>query len=220
MAVVGPVRELQDETVCPLCTKYFEDPVAIDCDHSYCRACITGHWQTVPTGAFVCPQCGQAFSRMNLRTNVQLSVMVKIAKSLNFAPEKTERRPPVQQRPRVRSVEFNLENNFAPGRNELRPPVQQRPRVRSAEYNVEKNNAPEKTEPWAPAQQRPQVRSMEYNREKTFPPEKTELRPPVQQRPQVRSMEYNREKTFPPGKTELRPPVQERPQECPGARGW
>ncbi|XP_069491293.1 E3 ubiquitin-protein ligase TRIM7-like [Ambystoma mexicanum] len=107
MAVVGPVRELQDETVCSLCTSYFEDPVAIDCDHSYCRACIIGHWREAPAGAFVCPQCRQTFSRMHLRTNVQLSVMVKIAKNLNFAPEKTARRPPAPQRSRVRSMEYN-----------------------------------------------------------------------------------------------------------------
>uniref|UniRef100_A0A8C3H5Q4 RING-type domain-containing protein n=1 Tax=Chrysemys picta bellii TaxID=8478 RepID=A0A8C3H5Q4_CHRPI len=29
---------------CPICLEYFKDPVSLDCDHNFCRACITQCW--------------------------------------------------------------------------------------------------------------------------------------------------------------------------------
>ncbi|XP_029441053.1 RING finger protein 39-like [Rhinatrema bivittatum] len=115
MATTGPIRELQDETLCPACSRYFDDPVTLECDHSYCRACIARHWRqeatAVPAGpgaGFSCPCCGRAFEKRNLRTNIQLAVMVRIAKNLNFAPaEGREPRRRIQPRPATRSMVFN-----------------------------------------------------------------------------------------------------------------
>uniref|UniRef100_A0A8C4Y6N4 RING-type domain-containing protein n=1 Tax=Gopherus evgoodei TaxID=1825980 RepID=A0A8C4Y6N4_9SAUR len=41
MAAANPAKTLQDEVTCPICLEYFKDPVSLDCDHSFCRACIT-----------------------------------------------------------------------------------------------------------------------------------------------------------------------------------
>ncbi|XP_025028032.1 RING finger protein 39 isoform X2 [Python bivittatus] len=84
----GLVAELQRAAICPVCRGHFKDPVILDCDHSYCRACITGYWEEgSPTGngprVLSCPQCKKVFERKNLRTNVKLAVEVKITQHLN-----------------------------------------------------------------------------------------------------------------------------------------
>ncbi|CAM5158803.1 unnamed protein product [Eretmochelys imbricata] len=78
----GPVAELQRSIICPICRGPFKDPVLLDCDHSYCRACITGQWERERAGVLSCPQCQQVFERRSLRTHVKLAVEVKIAQNL------------------------------------------------------------------------------------------------------------------------------------------
>uniref|UniRef100_A0A8C8VGY8 RING-type domain-containing protein n=1 Tax=Pelusios castaneus TaxID=367368 RepID=A0A8C8VGY8_9SAUR len=63
---------LQRSVICPICRGPFRDPVLLDCDHSYCRACITGHWER--EGVLSCPHCQKVFNRRNLRTHVKLAV--------------------------------------------------------------------------------------------------------------------------------------------------
>ncbi|XP_026576517.1 RING finger protein 39-like isoform X1 [Pseudonaja textilis] len=100
----GLVAELQRAAICPACRGHFKDPVILDCDHSYCRACITRYWDVEATkenGPRVvsCPQCKKVFERRNLRTNVKLAVEVKITQHLNaktaqvpLAPKSKRRR--------------------------------------------------------------------------------------------------------------------------------
>ncbi|CAI5767841.1 finger 39 [Podarcis lilfordi] len=84
----GLVAQLQKAAICPACRGHFKDPVILDCDHSYCRACITRYWEeAAATGkgprVLSCPQCKAVFERKNLRTNVKLAVEVKITQHLN-----------------------------------------------------------------------------------------------------------------------------------------
>lgn len=84
----GLVAELQRAAICPACRGHFKDPVILDCDHSYCRACITRYWDEAPADkkgqrVLSCPQCKTVFERKNLRTNVKLAVEVKITQHLN-----------------------------------------------------------------------------------------------------------------------------------------
>ncbi|XP_072845306.2 RING finger protein 39 isoform X1 [Pogona vitticeps] len=100
----GLVAELQRAAICPACRGHFKDPVTLDCDHSYCRACITRHWEEAALAGkgprvLSCPQCKKVFERKNLRTNVKLAVEVKITQHLNaktaeapFAPKSRRRR--------------------------------------------------------------------------------------------------------------------------------
>ncbi|XP_067386222.1 RING finger protein 39-like isoform X1 [Emydura macquarii macquarii] len=83
MAGRGLVAELQRSIICPVCRGPFKDPVLLDCDHSYCRACITGYWEREGAGVLSCPQCQTVFERRSLRTHVKLAVEVKIAENLN-----------------------------------------------------------------------------------------------------------------------------------------
>uniref|UniRef100_A0A8C8RHK3 RING-type domain-containing protein n=1 Tax=Pelusios castaneus TaxID=367368 RepID=A0A8C8RHK3_9SAUR len=53
------------ETTCPICLEYFMDPVVLDCDHNFCRACITQCWEGSQT--LSCPQCRQTCPEKNLR---------------------------------------------------------------------------------------------------------------------------------------------------------
>ncbi|XP_015269518.1 PREDICTED: RING finger protein 39 isoform X3 [Gekko japonicus] len=84
----GLVAELQRAAICPACRGHFKDPVTLDCDHSYCRACITRYWEEAAAAGkgprvLSCPQCKMVFERKNLRTNVKLAVEVKITQHLN-----------------------------------------------------------------------------------------------------------------------------------------
>ncbi|XP_075770341.1 zinc finger protein RFP-like isoform X2 [Pelodiscus sinensis] len=87
MAAANPAKMLQDEVTCPICLEYFNDPVALDCDHSYCRACITQSWGG-PTADVSCPQCRRAFPQGNFRPNRQLRSIVEAARELRLLAEK------------------------------------------------------------------------------------------------------------------------------------
>uniref|UniRef100_A0A8C8S5G1 Zinc finger protein RFP-like n=1 Tax=Pelusios castaneus TaxID=367368 RepID=A0A8C8S5G1_9SAUR len=82
MAAANPAKTLQEETTCPICLEYFTDPVSLDCDHNFCRACITQHWEGSQTAS--CPQCQQTFSGRNLKPNRQLRTIVEVARGLRL----------------------------------------------------------------------------------------------------------------------------------------
>uniref|UniRef100_A0A8C8S9W0 TRI27 protein n=1 Tax=Pelusios castaneus TaxID=367368 RepID=A0A8C8S9W0_9SAUR len=78
----GISKTLQDETSCPICLEYFKDPVVLDCDHNFCRACITQCWEGSQT--LSCPQCRQTCPEKNLRPNRQLRNIVEAARGLRL----------------------------------------------------------------------------------------------------------------------------------------
>ncbi|XP_067419830.1 zinc finger protein RFP-like [Emydura macquarii macquarii] len=83
MAADNPLESLQDEATCPICLEYFTEPVALECGHNFCRACITECWGGSNTDVS-CPQCRQAVQHRNLRPNRQLANVVEIVKRLSF----------------------------------------------------------------------------------------------------------------------------------------
>uniref|UniRef100_A0A452GM55 RING-type E3 ubiquitin transferase n=1 Tax=Gopherus agassizii TaxID=38772 RepID=A0A452GM55_9SAUR len=83
MAAANPAKTLQDELTCPICLEYFKDPVSLDCDHNFCRACITQFWEGLATNVF-CPQCRATFPQRNLRLNRQLRNIVKAVRELRL----------------------------------------------------------------------------------------------------------------------------------------
>uniref|UniRef100_A0A8C8S4S0 Zinc finger protein RFP-like n=1 Tax=Pelusios castaneus TaxID=367368 RepID=A0A8C8S4S0_9SAUR len=82
MAAVNPAKTLQDEMSCPICLEYFNDPVSLDCDHNFCRLCISQCWEGYYRVS--CPQCRKTFPRRNLRPNRQLRSIVEAVRGLRF----------------------------------------------------------------------------------------------------------------------------------------
>ncbi|TFJ97841.1 Tripartite motif-containing protein 10 [Platysternon megacephalum] len=76
-------RDLRATLICPLCREYFTDPVILQCEHNFCRACIARHCaasQMPPSCA--CPQCGARFPEGGFQSNPQLRNVVEIAKKI------------------------------------------------------------------------------------------------------------------------------------------
>ncbi|XP_028717395.1 tripartite motif-containing protein 30A isoform X3 [Peromyscus leucopus] len=50
---------IQEEVTCPICLELLKEPVSADCDHSFCRACITLNYESskVNEGEGICPVC-------------------------------------------------------------------------------------------------------------------------------------------------------------------
>ncbi|XP_052429133.1 tripartite motif-containing protein 16-like [Carassius gibelio] len=69
----------QNEFMWPVCLDLLKDPVTTSCGHSYCKICITGHWdQEDRKKVYSCPQCRQTFSpRPALARNTMLAEVVE-----------------------------------------------------------------------------------------------------------------------------------------------
>ncbi|KAL0195255.1 hypothetical protein M9458_008827 [Cirrhinus mrigala] len=76
---MAEARFSQDEFMCSVCLDLLKDPVTISCGHSYCKCCITDHWdQEDKMKVYSCPQCRQTFSlRPALGKNTILAEMVE-----------------------------------------------------------------------------------------------------------------------------------------------
>ncbi|XP_053269512.1 tripartite motif-containing protein 65 [Pleuronectes platessa] len=69
---------------CAICLERFRIPVTIPCGHTFCKTCITTHWDTKGKANLgpQCPLCSQEFNtRPILKRNVSLSVLTEAANS-------------------------------------------------------------------------------------------------------------------------------------------
>ncbi|XP_059827246.1 zinc-binding protein A33-like [Hypanus sabinus] len=66
---------MEDHLSCAVCHDLFQDPVLIDCDHSFCRSCIIQYWKRPGTAA--CPICRRTTSSKTLRPNRTLAGIVE-----------------------------------------------------------------------------------------------------------------------------------------------
>ncbi|XP_008938375.1 PREDICTED: tripartite motif-containing protein 65-like, partial [Merops nubicus] len=68
---------------CSICLELFRVPVTLPCGHSFCKRCISDHWQ-VPAGAergYTCPECRRAFEQPpELEKNVTLCNVVELVR--------------------------------------------------------------------------------------------------------------------------------------------
>ncbi|XP_034426970.1 tripartite motif-containing protein 65 [Hippoglossus hippoglossus] len=69
---------------CAICLERFQFPVTIPCGHTFCKKCITTHWDTKSKANIgpQCPMCNKEFNtRPILKRNVSLSVLTEAANS-------------------------------------------------------------------------------------------------------------------------------------------
>uniref|UniRef100_UPI00398ECD34 zinc-binding protein A33-like n=1 Tax=Pristiophorus japonicus TaxID=55135 RepID=UPI00398ECD34 len=67
---------MEGELSCAVCHDLYKDPVSLDCDHSFCRSCLTRDWESSVPAA--CPVCQKETSSRVLRPNRTLANIVEI----------------------------------------------------------------------------------------------------------------------------------------------
>uniref|UniRef100_A0A8C1LER0 Tripartite motif-containing protein 16 n=1 Tax=Cyprinus carpio TaxID=7962 RepID=A0A8C1LER0_CYPCA len=84
---MAEARFSQDELICPVCLDLPKNPVTTSCGHSYCKSCITGHWDHEDQKrVYSCPQCRQTFSpRPALARNTMLAEVVEKLKKTRLS---------------------------------------------------------------------------------------------------------------------------------------
>ncbi|XP_066109335.1 E3 ubiquitin-protein ligase TRIM58 isoform X3 [Saccopteryx bilineata] len=79
MASRSPAQRLCEEARCPVCLDFLQDPISVDCGHSFCLRCISEFCDksdSAQGGLFACPQCRGPFTREGFRPNPQLASLV------------------------------------------------------------------------------------------------------------------------------------------------
>ncbi|XP_055974835.1 tripartite motif-containing protein 75-like [Sorex fumeus] len=80
--VSAALAQMQPDLICHICLDYINDPVTIDCGHSFCDSCIRMSWKdlqdTIP-----CPVCRQSHQEMRVSANAQLGRLVDLAMLLH-----------------------------------------------------------------------------------------------------------------------------------------
>ncbi|XP_043540833.1 E3 ubiquitin-protein ligase TRIM52-like [Chiloscyllium plagiosum] len=66
---------MEDDLSCAVCHDLYKDPVLLDCDHSFCRSCVTQYWEKADTAC--CPVCRKETSSRTLRAHRILSNIVE-----------------------------------------------------------------------------------------------------------------------------------------------
>ncbi|XP_055974808.1 tripartite motif-containing protein 75-like [Sorex fumeus] len=76
------LAKIQPDLICRICLDYINDPVTIDCGHSFCDSCIRMSWKDLQD-TFPCPVCRQSRQEMRISANAQLGRLVDLAKLLH-----------------------------------------------------------------------------------------------------------------------------------------
>ncbi|XP_057633076.1 tripartite motif-containing protein 30A-like isoform X2 [Chionomys nivalis] len=89
-SVLGMVKE---EVTCPICLELLKEPVSADCDHIFCRACITLNYESskVKEGEGICPVCRVSYLFGNLRLNRHVANIVEKLKEFKSSPEEEQK---------------------------------------------------------------------------------------------------------------------------------
>ncbi|GCB82470.1 hypothetical protein scyTo_0022911 [Scyliorhinus torazame] len=67
---------MEEDLSCAVCHDLYKDPVLLDCDHSFCRSCITQYWEEAGTTS--CPICRKENPSRDLRPIRTLSNIVEM----------------------------------------------------------------------------------------------------------------------------------------------
>uniref|UniRef100_A0A8C8ZXE6 Uncharacterized protein n=1 Tax=Prolemur simus TaxID=1328070 RepID=A0A8C8ZXE6_PROSS len=78
---------LREEARCPVCLDFLQDPVSVDCGHSFCRGCVSelcARAEGAQGGVHACPQCRAPFRPAGFRPNPQLGSLVDSVRRLGL----------------------------------------------------------------------------------------------------------------------------------------
>ncbi|XP_032097949.1 E3 ubiquitin-protein ligase TRIM58 isoform X2 [Sapajus apella] len=87
MAAGPPAERLRDEARCPVCLDFLQEPVSVDCGHSFCLRCISefcARSDGAQGGVYACPQCRGPFRPAGFRPNRQLAGLVEGVRQLGL----------------------------------------------------------------------------------------------------------------------------------------
>ncbi|XP_072892753.1 uncharacterized protein [Hemitrygon akajei] len=84
MASKRQVWSLTQELICPICLDFFTDPVSLECEHNFCRSCITRCWDGAERNS--CPKCREVFADRTLKVNRALARLAERARKLSLNP--------------------------------------------------------------------------------------------------------------------------------------
>ncbi|XP_036053238.1 LOW QUALITY PROTEIN: tripartite motif-containing protein 30A-like [Onychomys torridus] len=84
---------IKEEVTCPICLELLKEPVNADCDHSFCRACITLNYESSKgkEGEGICPVCRVSYLFGNLKPNRQLANIVGKLTGFKSSPEEEQK---------------------------------------------------------------------------------------------------------------------------------
>ncbi|XP_051899656.1 zinc-binding protein A33-like [Pristis pectinata] len=85
MAAVPPLGRLFSEVTCSICLDFFQEPVALECDHNFCRLCISRSWER-GEAFYSCPECREVFKERRLKPNRMLANIVEGVRELKLEP--------------------------------------------------------------------------------------------------------------------------------------
>ncbi|XP_078064320.1 zinc-binding protein A33-like [Mustelus asterias] len=90
MASRKQLHSLTEEAICPICLDFFTNPVILECDHNFCRSCITQCWEKKEINS--CPECREEFPERNLRINRALANLAEKARQIKLNPKEKKRK--------------------------------------------------------------------------------------------------------------------------------
>ncbi|XP_078073558.1 zinc-binding protein A33-like [Mustelus asterias] len=85
MATAQYVNRLFSEVTCSICLDFFQEPVALECEHNFCRLCISRSWEQ-GNAFYSCPECREEFREKKLKPNRMLANIVEGVRELKLQP--------------------------------------------------------------------------------------------------------------------------------------
>lgn len=83
----APGERLREEARCSVCLDFLQEPISVDCGHSFCLRCISEFCEksdSAQGGVYACPQCRSPFRPSSFRPNRQLASLVDSVRQLGL----------------------------------------------------------------------------------------------------------------------------------------
>ncbi|XP_038671397.1 zinc-binding protein A33-like [Scyliorhinus canicula] len=82
---MATVNRLFSEVTCSICLDFFQEPVTLECEHNFCRLCISRSWEQ-GNAFYSCPECREGFREKKMKPNRMLANIVEGVRELKLQP--------------------------------------------------------------------------------------------------------------------------------------